>query len=533
MRWAAAVVASLALLAASCSDGGDTSETESPAGDTTPTQQETDGEDAGDDQSAEGPVTVAVANFPGSGVPWVQVGSPGQYVWSAIFDALTVIGADGEPQPALAESWESVDETTWRFNLRQGVEFHNGEPFTAEAVTSTFDLLMSEEGSSKYPAHVRNYGDIESVTATDDSTIEIVTASPNPLLPNEISIVYIVPPQYWQEVGEETFATEPVGTGPYEVTTWDTQTIRLEQAENSWRQTQVPVIEYVVINDPAARVQALQSGQAQIIQSVSPDQLPTLEEEGFTSYVAPSGRLMSLVFISNKGGPLAEQAVRQALNYAVDKEAIANELLHGLTQPTAWPPEGVNGYDPEREPYPYDPEQARQLLEEAGHGDGFDMMAEVTLGAFPADREIYEATAGYLSEIGVNLELQEIDFAQEWLPKFTGSDGADWSGEAFGGTWVSPPLMDAIRPFAWNSCGWVNEWFCDEQAEELVNEVNSTFDVEQRNETLHQLLDRNMDNPPALFLIELVEFWAHAPEVTGWETHAFNPTYGELAVSGG
>jgi peptide/nickel transport system substrate-binding protein len=525
----------LVLVAAACTGSSEGAQGEGSDGASrTPGDSSDTGGESGEDSDGGGgePLTIALGNMPPSGVPWTGVGTPGQYVWSGVFDALTVIDESGEPAPALASSWESIDETTWRFELREGVEFHNGETLDAEAVKATYDLLLSEEGSSKYSAHTRNYSGITGIEVVDDMTVEINTESPSPLLPNKVSIVYIVPPEYFEEEGAESFATAPVGTGPYEVATWNPDTIRMERADSSWRdEASVETIEYVLISDSAPRVQALQSGQVDNIVSPSPDQFDQLESEGFTGYTASAGRLMSLTFVSNEGGPLANQKVRQALNYAVDKQAIAEELVAGLTQPTAWPPQGVNGYDESREPYPYDPERARQLLEEAGYGDGFDINAEVTVGSFPADREIYEAAAGYLSDIGVNVTLNEIDFNSEWLPKFTGSGGADWSGNAFGSTWNAPPVLDAIRPFEWQSCGWSNEWFCDQQAEELVNEVNSTFDREQRNDVLNQLLDRNMEDPPALFLIELVDFWMHSPDLEGWKVNAFNPSYSELEFS--
>lgn len=500
-------------------------------------QQQTSGgaeTSPGDDQqqtASADTARIALANFPSSAVPWSGVGSPGQYIYSGIFDALTVISESGEAQPALAESWESVDETTWRFTLRDGVTFQNGEPFNADAVVASFNYLMSEEGKAQFAAHARNYPTISEVSAVDERTVEIKTASPDPLIPNAVSIVYIVPPEDWAEKGPEGFATAPVGTGPYQVTAWEPQRIEFERWEESWRDASIPNVHFLLLNDPAARVQALQSQQVDIVVSVSPDQIAELESAGFDGYVAPSGRLMSLAFITTTDGPLSSPQVRQALNYAVDKQAIAEQLVAGLTQPTAWPPDGVNGHDPTLEPYPYDPERAAELLEQAGYGDGFDFSAEVTLGAFPADREIYEAMAGYLSEVGVNVTLNEIDFAQDWLPKFSGQ--AEWAGEAFGSTWVAPPLMDAIRPFAWNSCGWPNEWFCDPEAEELINQVNATFDTQERDELLNQLLERNMENPPSLFLVELVELWALSPQVTGWQTHAFNPTWEELSIATG
>lgn len=523
------VLMTLGLVVTACSGGEQASEESADgSGDTAdPSAPAADEEGAGATAEV---VRIGMANVPPSGVPWSGVGSPGQYAWSAVFDALTRIGPEGEAQPALAESWESVDETTWRFQLREGVEFQNGEPLDADAVVATFEYLLSEEGSSQYSAHSRNYS-IESVTAVDDSTVEITTPEPDVLVPNVVSIVYIVPPEAWSEMGPSEFATNPIGTGPYESVAWSQQGIELERWEDSWREASMPAVEFISLGDPAARVQALQSEQVDLIRSPAPDQLVELENSGFESYVSSNGQLMSLMFISTDGGPLADQKVRQALNYAVDKQAIAEELVAGLSGPAAWPPEGVNGYDASREPYPYDPEQAQQLLAEAGYEEGFEFTAEVTVGSYPADREIYQAVAGYLSEVGVDMTLNEIDFAQDWLPKFSTAE-AEWEGEAFGSTWNSPPVMDAIRPFAWNSCGWPGEWYCDQQAEDLIGQVNSTFDVEERNEVLSELLDLNMADSPSLFLVETVDLWAHQSAVEGFGIEAFNPTWDTLTVGG-
>lgn len=511
----AAVVAGLALALAACTSGGGTAGT------------------AQGGKSNDGTLQIALGNFPPSGVPWAGVGSPGQYVWDAVFDALTRIDADGNVAPGLATEWESVDKTTWEFALREGVEFSNGEPLDADAVVATFDILLSEKGQSTYSAHVGNYSSVDEVRAVDERTVRVTTSEPDPLLPAALSIVYIVPPEYWAEAGAEEFATAPIGTGPFKVEQWDSNTIALGAYGDSWRNTNVADVEFLHLEDPASRVQALRSGQIDVVTGASPDQLKGLEGDDFNVFASHNGRLMSLIFATENSEPLQDERVRLALNYAVDKKTIAQELVAGYTAPTAWPPKGVNGYDPERAPIPYDPQRARQLLQEAGHGDGFDLVAEITTGSFPADRQIYEAVAGYLGEVGVNLELKEIDFASEWLPKFSGSGDKTWIGGAAGSTWNAPPLMDAIRPFAWNSCGWVNEWYCDPVAEEMINEVNSTFDDDARAKQLAELLDHTMTHPPALFLVELVDLWATAPGVEGLSVNAFNISWEDIEVGGG
>lgn len=485
------------------------------------------------DQTSEA-VTVGLGNMPQSGMPYLGAGSPGQYVWSNIFDALTRIDADGTPEPWLAESWSTADDNlTWTFNLRPGVTFSNGEPLDAAAVEATFSTVLSEEGRATYSANVNNYGFIESVTAVDDSTVEIVTSAPNVLLPSAISIAYILPPEYFAEVGAEGFASAPIGSGPYTAEAWADDEIVLTAWDGSWRGTpSIGTVEYLNLPDPASRIQALQSGQIDIAQSPSPDQAQSLIDDGFEIYSATRGQVLALALITEDGsdGPLDDVRVRRALNYAVDKEAIKDALTGGFA-PTAglYPPPGVNGYDPDRMTYEYDPELARELLAEAGYPDGFDIEAEMTLGSFPADAEIYEAMAGYLADVGVNVTITQIDFSGEWLPNFLGTDGAFWSGTAFNYSWGTAPLFDAIRPFNFYQCGWSNPWYCDEEAMPLIEAVNTTFDTAERNEILAQLLDHTAENPPSVMLSENFELWGHTADISGFEVFAFNAPFDEVS----
>jgi len=537
VRWAAVLAAFVLIVAACTSDSDDTTTTtattqttEASSTTTTAAPPETTTTTAAPEPSA---LTVGMGNLPPSAVPWTGAGSPGQYVWSSVFDALTYVDPDGTVVPALAASWTAVDETTWEFTLIDGATFQNGEPVDADAVVATFATLLSEDGRATFSANVNNYGFITAVEKVDDATVRMTTEGTQVLLPNAISIAYIVPPVYYGEVGAEGFATAPVGSGPYTSAAWSDQSVTLAAWDGSWRGVpSVEMLEFLNLNDPATRLQALQSGQANIIQSVNPDQIEGLVSDGFTMFKGSRGSVISLAFIANDGGPLASQQVRQALNYAVDKQAIVDALLQGLALPGVWAIEGVNGWDPAREAYPFDADKARELLAEAGFADGFDMVAEITVGAFPADGDIYEATKGYLADIGVNLELRQIDFSGEWLPKFLGSDGADWDGDSFGLSWNAAPLIDAIRPFNFYSCGWLNEFFCDETAEELITQVNAAFDVDERNALLDDLLSVNYDNPPALWLSETVELWAHDANVQGFSVDAFNIRFEDVTISG-
>lgn len=525
----------VAMVAAACDGDGDsdTSTTQTTAA-TTTTAGNGDGTTTTQPEAEPASLTIGLGNMPASGMPYLGAGSPGQYVWSNIFDGLTVIDETGAASPALAESWSVADDNlTWTFNLRSGVEFSNGEPLDANAVEATFATVLSEDGRSTYSANAGNYSFIDTVTAVDDSTVEIVTSSPSVILPAAISIAYILPPAYFAEQGAEGFAQAPVGTGPYTTSEWGADRIVLEAWDGSWRGVPtVGTLEFLNINNVNTRMIALVSEDIDIAQSPDPAQAEALEQEGFTIVSGPRGAVLALALINNRGGPIADVRVRQALNYAVDKDAIREAITAGYA-PTGgvYPPPGINGYDPDREFYPYDPDRARELLAEAGFPNGFDMTAELTLGGFPADREIFEAMQGFLADVGVNIELETIDFAGEWLPKFFGRDGADWEGEAYNLSLRASPLFDAVRPFNFYRCGFANEFYCDEAATPLIEAVNTTFDLDARNAALKELLDYSAENPPAIILTENFELWALRPGIEGFGVFAFNTPFEGVTVS--
>ncbi len=529
----------LALVGAACDGGEDdtsdptttaaTATTAAPTEEATTTSQAPEAATTTTQAPAE-PVslTIGLGNMPPSDMPYLGAGSPGQYVWSNIFDGLTVIDQTGAAAPALAESWSVADDNvTWTFNLRSGVSFSNGEPLNAAAVEATFATVLSEDGRATYSANAGNYSFIDSVTAVDDSTVQIVTSAPSVILPAAISIAYILPPAYFADAGAEGFAQAPVGTGPYATSEWSADRIVLEAWDGSWRGApMVDSLEFLNINNANTRLIALASGDIDIAQSPDPGQAEALESEGFTVVSAPRGAVLALALINNRGGPLADVRVRQALNYAVDTDAIREALTAGFA-PTGgvYPPPGINGHDPSREFYPYNPDRARELLADAGYADGFDMTAEVTLGGFPADREIFEAMQGFLADVGVNVELKQIDFSGAWLPNFFGRDGADWEGEAYNLSLRASPLFDAVRPFNFYRCGFVNEFYCDEAASPLIEAVNTTFDSGARNAALKELLDHTAANPPAIILTENFELWALRPGISGFGVFAFNTPF--------
>ena len=264
-----------------------------------------------------------------------------------------------------------------------------------------------------------------------------------------------------------------------------------------------------------ARLQALLSGQVEIAFSLAPDQIAQIKSAGHTVLSSPAPQVMSLAFITEgKDTPLKDPRVRLALNYAVNKQAIADILLAGLGKPAgqaATP--AAFGYDPNLVPIPYNFGRAKALLAEAGYPQGFEMVAEVVVDSFPADNEIYQQAASDLAAVGVKTELRQIRFP-EWLRKFlTGG----WDGQAYGSSWNTAPHMDAARPFLIFSCLKKPTFFCDQNVVPLINGALQEFDPAKRRDILHQLNRETQKNPPALFLVEQVDVAGVSSRVDGFK----------------
>ncbi|NLW16308.1 MAG: ABC transporter substrate-binding protein [Firmicutes bacterium] len=324
-----------------------------------------------------------------------------------IFDPLLERGTDQEYKPALATSWESISPTTWEIELREGVQFHDGEEFTAEDVQYTIERILDP---SKNSPQASNYSAIASVEVVDDYTVLIHTKEPYPVLPARLANLRIVPKHYVEQVGDERFQLEPIGTGPYKFVQWDKdEQVVLEANPNFWRgEPAIKRVIFKVIPEDASRVMALQAGQIDIAVNIPPHQVEAVNNSGKAEMAeVPSSRFLLIQFMMDKGGPLADKRVRLALNLAVDVESIIDNLLGGYGTPMTQNLANLDfGYNPNLKPYGYDPERAKALLQEAGYGDGFKLTMAAPTGRYMMDKEVAEAIQNQLEAIGVQVELK-------------------------------------------------------------------------------------------------------------------------------
>lgn len=472
----------LSLLAAACQGRTD------GAG---PGSSETGGSETG------GTIRVGIAELPPAmGDPAQHVGKPATNIWPAFYDGLSFINAEGEPEPALATEWQATGDTTWEFALRDDVAFSNGEPFNADAVVTAADNILFGYGSD---ALVRTnlLPTVTAVRAVDDFTVEFTTAEPDPLVPKRVAQFYPLPPAYFAEVGPEGFAQQPVGTGPFAVESWDPGRVVMTAFEESWRPPKVDRLEFIELPESTARRQALLSGQIDIAQEISPEDIPDVEASDATVVVGADPRVRMIgLFEEKEGSPVQSQEVRQALNYAVNKEELIDTFVNGVAPiATQVATENSTGYNPDLDPYPFDPDRARELLAEAGYPDGFDMLIEI-VGRTESDRAIYEAIANYLADVGVNAEVRSIEFA-EWREKLF---SAGWAGDAFSFSVAFDPVFDISRAWPNITCQAAQPFFCDPEVTPLQEEASGELDPERRRELLFEIAELTHDNPPGILI---------------------------------
>lgn len=412
-----------------------------------------------------------------------------------IFDSLLFLSRDLKIEPGLAESYEQKDDTTWIFKLRQGVTFHNGEEFNADAVKFSLERVLNEKQKSPQRG---NISAISAVNVLDPYTVEIKTKEPYNLLPHRLFYLSIVPPKYVQEVGDQEFAQKPVGTGPYKFAEWvKGDKIVLEANENYFKGAPtIKKVSFRVIPEVATQIAELQSGGVDIIRMVPPDMLAQLE--GNPQLAVTSTPLLRVYYMAfdTKKKPFDDARVRQAMNYAVDIDTIVKKVLADKAVRT---PAGVNpnhfGFDESIKPYPYDPEKAKSLLKEAGYENGFE--TEIHYFTPGIGQQITDAVISDLSKVGIKAKAKFYPESSSFVEKQRAGDLPFRLGH-----WGSYSVYDAdaiLQPM-FDSKGVYGKYFNTPQLDALINEARSSVDQDKRKALYSQAQQLIYKEAPWIFL---------------------------------
>jgi peptide/nickel transport system substrate-binding protein len=314
----------------------------------------------------------------------------------------------GELAPLLATAWRQTSPTTWTFDLRTGVKFQNGQPFTAEDAAFTIDRAVNSDLMCNVDGYV--FGDDPLGLRVDSPTkLTVTTKAPDPILPLRLSFVEIVP----RTTATDAKVREPVGTGPYAVADWQTGiSITLARNDTYWGAPPAyPRVRYVWRSESSVRAAMIAKGEADMAAAIDPvDATPE------NSIAYPNNETTALR-LDGREAPLDDLRVRKAVGLAIDRQAIVDTLFDGKGEAAAQLiPDGVVGFNPDLEPQRADPDAARRLVDEA-RSDGVPVDREITLvarnGQFPRVAETAEAMQYELGQIGLNVRILMLDTAAQ------------------------------------------------------------------------------------------------------------------------
>ena len=417
-----------------------------------------------------------------------------------------------EVEPALAESWEiSDDGTVYTFTLRQGVTFHDGSPFNAEAVKFNFDRMLNED----HPQHDTGpfplaffFSAVEEVAVEDEYTVTFALNEPYaPFLSN---LAYptglIVSPAAVEEHGQD-FGRQPSGTGPFKFVEWESNArVVVERNPDYWEGA--PQLEAVVfrpITDANTRVAEMLAGGIDLMVEVPPDNIAQFADDPMFQVYEQAGPHVWFLILNMKEGPFQDKAVRQAVNYAINKQVLVENVLQGTAEIAAGPtpPAFAWAYNEALEPYPYDPEKAKELLAEAGY-DGEEIVFYVTEGGSGMLNPVAMGTAiqADLAAVGMNVTIE----TYEWNT-FLGEVNAGLEGKADMAemAWMTndPDTLPylTLRTDAFPSEGGFNSgYYSNPEVDTILEQARRATEPEERASLYMQMQEIVHEDAPWAFI---------------------------------
>lgn len=402
-----------------------------------------------------------------------------------------------EIQPALATSWEMIDDTTWEFKLREGVKFHDGTPFTAQDVKWSYDRIMSagaESGIRKI--YVGWFKEVEII---DDYTVRLhFEASYPPALAQIASLPVIMSKAQFETGGAEELGKKPVGTGPFKVVNWTVnESLELEANPDYWGGR--PVIDEVVLRvipDESTRIAEMLTGGVDALIDVPLARVGELANQPDITVTSKAGVLNFYLGLNTYRSPFDNLKVRQAVAHAIDVQTMIDTILGGygqhansLVQSTSF------GWNPNLKPFEYDPDLSRRLLAEAGYPEGFQTVLDAAPGVWPATEETAEAIAGYLDEVGIKTQVQIGEFG-DFFERYRANE---LEGLLLWGN-IAPELDADIHVHLNFGCppDARGLYWCSDETDQLIAATRAELDVEAREKTFWRIQEIFQDEVVAV-----------------------------------
>lgn len=474
-------------------------------------------------------VTVGLSADVTSVDPHYQLLSPNQNISDHIFNRLVERNEQLRMLPGLALSWKTVDPTTWEFQLRPNVTFHDGSPFTAEDVVFSIERIASIKDS---PAPFTVYTKfITGMSIVDPMTVRFKTATPYPLLPNYLSAVYIVSKKAAAQATTADFNSgkAAVGTGPYKLVRFN-RGDRVELVRNDAYWGKKPVVQNVtfkIMTNDSARVAALLSKDVQAIEAVPVADLKRLNATADINVIQRiASRFIFLnvdskrdqtPFVTDKDGkplahnPLKDVRVRKALSKAIDRNLIASKVMEGASRPTGQlmiP--GLPGYNEALKVEPVDVEGAKKLLAEAGYPNGFNLTLHGPNNRYVQDDQILQALAQMFGRVGITTKVEAMP-ATTFMPRQNKGEYsvslAGWAGSSYEASGYLRPLLET-RDVDKGMGTFNGGRYSNPSLDELIDKAVETLDDAEREKLLQKATEMAMADQAIIPLHHQVNLWA-------------------------
>ncbi|RNF39652.1 glutathione ABC transporter substrate-binding protein [Planococcus salinus] len=507
----------LALLLAACSGGGN----DASSGDDTSASTSEEASDGGD-------LILAVLSDASSLDPHGAKDVPSSVVLKNIYEPLVRTDENNEIVPGLAESWEPVDELTWSFKLREGVTFHDGEPFNAEAVKANLERLLDED------LGVPSYNLFEMITnieVIDEYEVQITTDYPfSPLLSHlshnsggMISPAAIEADYEAIENGEDPFSVvsaNPVGTGFFKYESWDPGSeIKLVKNEEYWGEpAHVDTVTFRVVPDSQVRAADLETGNVHIIDPVQPNEVSRIENSGVASVLRTSSSSLSYLGFNAEKEPFDDPLVRRAISYAIDREAIISGIYEEYAIPATGPvAPGIFGYSEDIDTIEYDMDKARALLEEAGMSDGFT--TSIWTNDNPQRQAIAVLVQEALAELNIEASIEVMEFGAYLDQTAAGEHDMFVLGHS-NPTGDADYQMYTLFHSSQKGNPGNRSFYENPEVDSLLDEARRETDPEQRKEIYAEAAQLLTDDAPMAFLLHQEYLNGIANNVSGFDIDA-------------
>jgi peptide/nickel transport system substrate-binding protein len=517
--WLSGVIA-LSLIAAACGGSDDDGSSGAAAAGDTATESSASSDATGGGSGAASRVIVGSANEPETlDVMQVDSGPKDLAVWS-INEGLVWFDRDGGLIPQLAAELPTnlpEDRTKWQVKLRDGITFTNGEPVNAEAVKANIERVMDETYASEL---ISEFGTMSGAEVVDELTVNIITSAPDPVFDRRLTFLRLMPPVAMLEAD---YGQNPIGTGPYVLGTWDRgRSMTLTRNPDYWGEpATVDEVEIRYIPDDGTRLAALQAGEIDIAENIAPDQVDDVPQVLASATVVQS----SFIRLNLNKPPFDDANFRRALNYAVNKEALNDNLFAGQFPPNNCQAVGPQsgGFNPDLSPYPYDPDKAKELLADVEIPDGFELtLSGSSPGLVPRENELIQAVAADITAVGIPVKI-ELDALPEFYDKLFldaahGSDGGDAGSGAADALYI--PSDNAWNHVLRHLTIYINRdgevsvtGAAYPELDAMLEEATTEFDPEKSTEALNAVTKLECDEAFMIFLEDRYNQWGASDRV--------------------